>query len=400
MADALRATGWLDQTMQRTETGRWRLVLALLAALILPPLLLMVPGVRLSTLIGDRAFVTDFVVGSVSALAVVALVWRVERGGLRAAFWLVLVSLLPTVATAGYLIATAPRTMWWGMSTWWVVAVVGGILLSWAGPWPQERALLVLGWTVASASFLSPLIMAGPALGALMPLNGLLVATAIAVGLLVRKQRLHVEEQRAAVRDRERRAMADEMHDVIAHEITGIIVLAQGLGASGGQTGALDQIEASGRRALDHIRALVATTRAGAPAPVLPSPPSVSAIADLVSTFAQTSTARVNLVNQAPDSVPAAVANAAHRLVSEALTNVRRHALTATVVDVEITPSGDGLEIVIGDNGHGGGLGSGGGSGLAAVSERIALLGGHIEFGPTSQGWQVKAWIPIEGASR
>jgi signal transduction histidine kinase len=84
-----------------------------------------------------------------------------------------------------------------------------------------------------------------------------------------------------------------------------------------------------------------------------------------------------------------------HRVVMEALTNVRRHAHGCTEVRVRVAQSADSVTVRISDDGHGGGHGSGGGFGLKGLAERVSLIGGRVQAGPAAGGgWSVEAILP------
>lgn len=375
--------------------------LAFLAAVLVPPLAWIVP-------VGEWYYDEPAArIGVGWALVAAALLagvqWRGHRWsatgkaiGAAAVFaWIVL--------GVGALVWVTPeRYFWWGPQSWWVVAMAGALLCGWAGPWPQERLLLLGGWSLAAAAILSPLLAGwGGDSGYLVTVHGLMVATAVGIALLLRRQRLFLQGQRTAVRDRERRLMADELHDVIAHELTGVVVLAQAVrpGVSDQAGEAVGRIEDAAQRALDHIRSLVVTTRDdGSETVAIPRLAALSDIDALVEEFRATTTAQVTLVSQVSADLPGPVVMAAHRLVSEALTNVRRHAASAQHVEIVLAQRGSGLEVSVRDDGVGGGLGSGGGTGLTAVAERVALVGGVVSAGPVSGGgWCVEASLPMEG---
>lgn len=295
----------------------------------------------------------------------------------------------------------------WAMCCTWATAMLAAVLMSRA----ESRRVAVASVVTAMFTVATPI---GTTLqewlsSALAFLA--LVVPVLAVGLLVRNQRRSAAVQREAARDRERRAMAEELHDVIAHEVTGIIVLAQAVGPSAAGTpagAAIERIEASGQRALDQIRSMIATARTadgGEPPVYAPGVASLSDLRAIVDNFADSVPADVRLVMRGEDTaVSPQVAMAASRILTEALTNVRRHALTATEVDVEVSVTdgiggaGDGgaVRVEVSDDGFGGGLGAGNGTGVAGITERAALLGGTAQAGRAADGrWRVRATIPL-----
>ena len=212
-------------------------------------------------------------------------------------------------------------------------------------------------------------------------------------------RRRAVEESRA----HQRALMAHELHDFVAHDVSEVLALAQAgqllAGDSDRLPEVLREIERSARRALGSMdRTLDVLDDAGEPAPALAEVPG------LVERFAASSPAAVHLDVDAdldvadPDAVPRETGAAAYRVVVEALTNVRRHAPTATRVDVRVARRGPELTVEVSDDGTGPGRARGrrGGRGLAALAERAALLGGSLRAGPGATGWCTTAVLPAE----
>jgi signal transduction histidine kinase len=241
----------------------------------------------------------------------------------------------------------------------------------------------------------------------------LAVVSCIAVGGSLRTGDRAAEARVEVARRGEREAIARELHDVVAHHVTGIVVVAQAARA----TSPLDaeraarmlaDIEGAGERALEAMQQLVGVLRAdgGGSAPVTP----VAALADLpalVERFRAAVPAAVDA--RLPDPAdPAALAVAdevqasVYRIVQEGLTNVRRHApaARAVVVDVALADGrvrvevrDDGGEAVASARGDGGGD-LGGGFGVIGMAERARALGGTLHAGPDGAGWSVRADLP------
>lgn len=210
----------------------------------------------------------------------------------------------------------------------------------------------------------------------------------------------------------ERMALARELHDVVAHHVTGIVVQAQAARAVAetnprATAGALDGIADAGTEALTAMRRLVGSLRDVASDGDGTDQPTTDLEADLRSLVAggespapSTGTApRVELTVELSQRVPHEVARSTLRLVQESLTNVGKHACDATSVRVEVR-SGDGdLHVRIHDNGRSATThpttGSGG-YGLVGMRERVALLGGSFSSGPDDElGWSVRARLPL-----
>ncbi|WP_415847410.1 sensor histidine kinase [Tsukamurella strandjordii] len=201
--------------------------------------------------------------------------------------------------------------------------------------------------------------------------------------------------------------MARELHDVIAHEVTGIVVLAQaGIAAGADADGTLARIERSGSRALADIRAMVGTLRepGEAPPPLAPSA-SGSELSASLGDLAQTGVDVTVDPAVDTDDVPDLLRLVAHRVVAEGLTNARRHAPGSTVRVTVGRVDGD-LRVDVVDDGASAdappGPGPGGGTGLIGLAERAATVGGTVTSGPDGPegaGWRLTAHLPIDGGS-
>ncbi|MCG8924764.1 sensor histidine kinase [Lentzea sp. CC55] len=199
----------------------------------------------------------------------------------------------------------------------------------------------------------------------------------------------------AAAQNSERMALARELHDVVAHYVTAIVVHARAgqLNRAAAEQ-VLPTIEASGHEALTAMRRLVGTLRDGESA----GPAASSSLMDDVRALAGESGLPVRLSFDLRDAVPQELARSVLRLVQESLTNTRKHAAAVSSVDVSLT-SGDGLlHLEVADDGVASGVpvGGSGGYGLVGMRERVDLLGGRFSAGrrePT--GWTVRAELPI-----
>ena len=207
------------------------------------------------------------------------------------------------------------------------------------------------------------------------------------------------------VRQDERLAIARELHDVVAHHVTGIVVQAQAAQAVWSEQpevapDALAQIEAAGAEALSSMRRLVSTLRADETGPLSPS----ATLADLQA-LADRSKAMglpVHLHFDGVDELPPSVAPSIHRVVGEAITNAQRHAAGATAVEVRLQAVGDELTVEVVDDGDTTRATRPGtpGYGLAGMAERTEALGGQFEAGPIDGGgWRIRARLPLGGTS-
>ncbi|MED7951516.1 sensor histidine kinase [Streptomyces sp. BE303] len=239
--------------------------------------------------------------------------------------------------------------------------------------------------------------------------GAVLVVPAALAGLYLRglddTRRRSVETARRA----QRIELAHDLHDFVAHDVSGMVALAQAgtvLAAADpvGAAALFERIEKAGQQALgalDRTVDLLRTPRDQPGAERAPQP-GLEELASLVDRFA--SSGRTSVQLEAPEEdtgVPREVAATAYRVVVEALTNVRRHAPAARAVVVRVLRVGGGLEVTVADDGTGGaanpGPRRGGGSGLAGLAARVEALGGTLTAGRGDGGWLVTARMPLEG---
>ncbi|KJK47957.1 histidine kinase [Lentzea aerocolonigenes] len=199
----------------------------------------------------------------------------------------------------------------------------------------------------------------------------------------------------AAAQNSERMALARELHDVVAHYVTAIVVHAQaGQMNRDAAEQVLPTIEASGYEALTAMRRLVGTLRDGESS----GPAASSSLVDDVRSLAAESGLPVRLSFDLQDAVPQELARSVLRLVQESLTNTQKHASAVSSVDVGLSSSDGVLRLAVADDGVASGVpvGGSGGYGLVGMRERVELLGGRFSAGrrePT--GWTVRAELPL-----
>jgi signal transduction histidine kinase len=203
-------------------------------------------------------------------------------------------------------------------------------------------------------------------------------------------------------RQDERLAIARELHDVVAHHVTGIVVQAQAAQAVWGRRpdaalDALRQIESAGAEALGSMRRLVGTLRSDEAEPLAPAA-TLDELRDLVERNAATGLPVRLRLEGVGDRLPADLAAAVHRIALEALTNTRRHARDVTIIEVELTAGGGWLTLEVRDDGRAVApprTGTGG-YGLIGMAERAEALGGRFAVGPRNdRGWAVRAELPL-----
>ena len=206
------------------------------------------------------------------------------------------------------------------------------------------------------------------------------------------------ERARAAVSE-ERARIARELHDVVAHAISVVVVQARGgrkvldSDPAASRT-AFDSIERTGEQALGEMRRLLGMLRdddeeqSRAPQPSLER---LEALADQM----RASGLPIELdVQGVPNGIPPGIDVSGYRIVQEALTNVLKHA-GPTVARVAVRYSADAVEIVVAADGRGDLTGAGTGNGLLGIRERVAVVGGEIEAGPQPDGgFTVHARLP------
>lgn len=241
-----------------------------------------------------------------------------------------------------------------------------------------------------------------------------IVVTAWALGTLGRTRRAYVDalvergrrleleavQQAELAASRERSRIAREMHDVVAHGLSVMVVQADGARYAAAAdpaavVPALETISATGREALTEMRQLLGLLRTDEEAGVRPQP-GIGAIPALVDD-ARAAGVVVDASLPAPArEVPDGVALTAFRLVQEALTNIRKHA--GPGVHVEVTVAiGDEVSVDVRDDGRGATAhDDGNGLGLLGMRERVAAHGGTLTAGPRrGGGFEVSARIPL-----
>jgi signal transduction histidine kinase len=214
-------------------------------------------------------------------------------------------------------------------------------------------------------------------------------------GLLVRERD---ERARAAVLE-ERTRVARELHDVVAHAISVIVLQARGARrslAAEPETarGALDAIEQTASQALAEMRRLLEMLRADDESLGLTPQPSLAHVETLAGQVAEAGLPVEVAVEGVPRELPPGVDLAAFRIVQEALTNALKHAGPARA-RVLVRYGADDVELEIADDGAGSANGDAGGHGLAGMRERVSLYGGRLETGPgAGGGFLVRARLP------
>jgi signal transduction histidine kinase len=204
---------------------------------------------------------------------------------------------------------------------------------------------------------------------------------------------------------REREQLARELHDTVAHHVSGIAIQAQAgraIAASHPERAieALAIIEDAATRTLTELRAIVGVLRASQDTEFAPQP-GVAEVEQLATDGQTRPCVEVTLSGEFDDLSPA-VGAAIYRLAQESITNARRHARHATQVTVAVTGDADRVRLTIDDDGSSGAGGRAlAGYGLVGMRERASLLGGTFHAGPAAvRGWRVEAVLPRTGTPR
>jgi signal transduction histidine kinase len=316
-------------------------------------------------------------------------------------------------AVALNLLATAPLV--WRRTRPIPVAIVVTLATLWIALEPltlSAAATVGQGWAIYSVAARSQRWVAAVlgvpfAFYALGPDNGLTAALllgAVVFGFAVgNSRRLTAErdearEEQAAMGERAR--IARELHDVVAHHISMIVVQADtarlatpGMPDTGRQR--LLSISETARDAMDELRRVLGVLRDDAGAVVEHSPqPGLDQLDPLLDAARGAGTPVRLILQGRAQPLATGVDLAAYRIVQEALTNARRHAPGA-VVDVELRYTGERLHLAVRDDGPGA-SGTAEGHGLLGMRERVATVGGTLHTGSGERGgFVVEAELPI-----
>jgi signal transduction histidine kinase len=213
---------------------------------------------------------------------------------------------------------------------------------------------------------------------------------------LERERDAHVQVAAAA----ERARIAREMHDVIAHSISVMVVQADGAAYTVDSDAkrakrAMQTIGATGRQALAEMRQMLGVLREDGEATLAPQP-GIEQLNDLLAQIRSAGLPVDLTVHGVPARLPAGLQLAIYRIVQEALTNTRKHAGPGATARVGLYYGDHAIEIRIRDNGHGAVSGDGRGHGLVGMRERVAVYGGSVRAVPVPEGgFEVIARLPV-----
>ncbi|WP_053754961.1 sensor histidine kinase [Streptomyces sp. MMG1533] len=211
----------------------------------------------------------------------------------------------------------------------------------------------------------------------------------------------------------ERARIARELHDVVAHNVSVMVVQADGaayvLDAAPDQAKkALETISSTGRQALAEMRRLLGVLRTGEHqegGEYVPQP-DVEQIDDLVEQCRGSGLPVDFKIEGTPRPLPSGVELTAYRIVQEALTNTRKHGGPNAGASVRLVYFDDGLGLLVEDDGKGAphelyeeGGADGAGHGLIGMRERVGMVGGTLDAGPRpGGGFRISALLPLKPA--
>jgi len=323
------------------------------------------------------------------------------------------VSLVTGLATAGYGLAPYPDLA--------MPVPVGGLVGMYSvAAWGSRRAALVAGGVAAAvvavvmslprtdADLVDAAFASLGLAGAWVLGDRARVQRALAAELSDRAVRLEREregEARRAVAS-ERARIARELHDVVAHHVSMMVVQAEAGPLAverdpARAAGAFEAIAATGRQALVEMRRLLGVLRGDGQAPSLAPQPGLDQVPSLVEQVGRAGLEVELVVEGEKAPLPAGVELSAYRIVQEALTNAVRHAGPGRA-RVLVRYGERDLELTVRDEGGGGAAAPAGGpptrsgQGLVGMRERVSLFGGELHAGPGPDGgFTVAARLPL-----
>jgi signal transduction histidine kinase len=324
----------------------------------------------------------------------------------------------------GVAMAVAP---WWPMAGWRIVmaALVGVLLLPPAVPFYPPVEVCVAGVLVviglrcpgriaAAAGVLSVLVGLSTAMivrdGGVLS-GGVLILIPLLMTVNVRARRVAAVELAAEQRQAaealagravltERARIAREMHDVVAHHMSLVVVRCETApyrvtGLDGAARRELGEIAAGAREAMTEMQALLGVLRSADQVAAHAPQPGLDQLPPLLAETGASGVELTSSVSVDQREVPAAVGLTVFRIVQQALTNAAQHARGAPVT-VVVERSGAGLHVEVRNGPGSGPAATGGGLGIAGMRERAHLHGGRLDAGPTGDGgFVVSADVPL-----
>jgi signal transduction histidine kinase len=288
-----------------------------------------------------------------------------------------------------------------------MLVIAFGVSAWGARPWPWLAAV------VAADTFRWTRVAHGDATDVYV--DWAFLALAAGAGHLVRRRTEHADrlgtrlqisentrerEAREAVA-RERAVIARELHDIVAHSVSLMVVQAGTARPAAARVDAelaevLATIEQSGRGALAELRRLLGVLRVTEEADLRPMP-DLTSLTELVDGV-RAAGLDAHLRTDVTADVPPGIALCAYRTVQEGLTNALRHAAGSSV-EVTVTTDSRALDVrVVNGSGDASAAVTGSGTGLTGLRERVLLCGGTISSGPVDQGYQLAVRLPLDAS--
>lgn len=391
---SLLAPTSLDRLLDRAQRGAPQLARASQALLVGAAALLALGDIAVWATdpvvdTGRISVSTAFLVPCLGALATVAIALRGQR----------LASMLVVVAAAGLTLTIASWIV--GSSLPPSLAALFALALLTSGVLRHEPGRIAILLTAlaalsVAAEALRPMVSSA---AYLLILCEAAFAVSVGLGVYLRWSDWRRLAAADAARTDERLEIAREMHDMVGHYVTGIVVQAQAARhvadhQPAAAASALESIETAGVEAMAAMRQMVRGLRGN------PSITPAGTWDDVESLIAE-AVARGEPIRGTIDAevrgMAPTLAPSVHRIVAESLTNIRRHAREVTQVDVDVTRAEDRLLVTVHDDGqptiplvHET-------FGVVGMRERVESLGGSLYAGPgPTGGWSVRAELPVE----
>jgi signal transduction histidine kinase len=248
---------------------------------------------------------------------------------------------------------------------------------------------------VAAAAALAALVGGGAA-----ALQGFASRTAESETLVARLRARSLEQERRQAWLAERAELARELHDIVGHLVTAIVVSAEAAKAQGADQGSFDTIAELGRKALGELDVLVGSLRDEDPAPTKPVTSRLADLSVLMEPLRSSGIA-TEVTTVVTSQLSASTQLAIYRIVQETTTNILKHA-HATTVRVDVVESARDVTVRVSDNGQGSvdtiDAGERVGHGLVGIGERVEVLGGSWTYDSRpGEGTTVTAVLPTGG---
>ena len=263
---------------------------------------------------------------------------------------------------------------------------------------PLRTAVLLTTVTAlaVTAEALRPMVAAA---AYLLVVSQAAFTIAVGVGVYLRWSDWRRVAAAEAARSDERLEIARELHDMVGHYVSGIVVQAQAArhvaeNHPAAAAAALESIESAGTDALLAMRRMVGGLRDDSPTtPIVTWDDVDQLIADAV---AHGEPVRAT-IDPSVRTTAVTLVPSVHRIIAESLTNVRCHARQVTSVDVAVFRRDDQLLVTVHDDGMPPASCEHAGYGITGMSERAGSLGGSLTAGPAPDGgWLVYARLPME----